>query len=80
MQTAIHFLEIFSDMESQGMREYSVDSGDGIRVMKRFSDPDSRSGAALAFGPRIKRYQQQIDQVIFDFQQAFFSSTDIFGV
>ena len=79
MQVAIYFLEIFSDMVSQGMREYSADAG-GARVMKRFSDPDSKQGATMAFHPRIKQYERAITQILFDFQQAYFSSSDIFGV
>lgn len=79
MQTAIYFLEIFSDMASQGMREFVVEVG-GIRTMKRFSDPDSRRGASLAFAPRINQYEKQINQLIYDFQNAYFRSLDFQGV
>lgn len=79
MQTAIYFLEVFSDMVSQGMREYSVDIG-SIRTMKRFSDPDSHRGAGLAFGPRISQYERNINQILLDFQNAYFNANDMFVV
>ncbi len=79
MQTAVYFLEIFSDMASQGMREYVAEVG-GIRTMKRFSDPDSRRGASLAFAPRINQYERQIDRIILDFQNSYFASLDLQGV
>ncbi|MCL6444823.1 MAG: hypothetical protein K6T83_15440, partial [Alicyclobacillus sp.] len=79
MQTAIYFLEVFSDMLAQGMREYVAESA-GIRVMKRFAEPDSRQGSTLAFHPRIKQYEKQINQIIFDFQQAYFAQNEIYVV
>ena len=79
MQTAINFLEIFSDMASQGMREFTTEVG-GVRQMKRFSDPDSRMGSSLAFGPRIKQYEKNINQTLFDWQNAYFRSSDMFSV
>ncbi len=79
MQTAVHFLEIFSDMASQGMREYSVNAG-GVSIMKRFSDPDSRRGAGLAFSPRINQYEKNISQILYDFQNAYFRTSDLFSI
>lgn len=73
MQTAIYFFEVFSDIVSQGMREYQVDVG-SIRTMKRFSD----KGSELAFAPRINRYEKQVNQTLFDFQNAYFNSSDLF--
>ena len=76
MQTAIYFLEAFSDMAAQGMREYTVDAP-GIRVMKRFTNnSDAQAGTSLAFGPRIKQYEKQINQILYDFQNAYFSQLD----
>lgn len=74
MQTAIYFLEAFSDMVSGGMREYEVNVG-SIRTSKIFTNKDS-----LTFAPRITRYEKQIDQILFDFQNAFFNSNDLFVV
>ena len=79
MQTAVHFLEIFSDMASQGMREYSVNAG-GVSIMKRFSDPDSKRGAGLAFSPRINQYEKNISQILYDFQNAYFRTSDLFSI
>ena len=79
LQTTVHFLEIFSDMVSQGMREYTATVGN-VHMSKRFSDPDSRKGASLAFAPRINQYEKDISQILYDFQNAYFRTSDIFAV
>lgn len=75
-QTTIHFLEVLSDAISKGMREYTAVTG-GMTVSKRFSDPDTRKGAGQAFEPRIRQYEAQIDKIILDYQQAYFSASDL---